>query len=143
MKKTLLVALTPFALLGASSVFADTVDCATKVRAIETQLSIAKQYGNTHRIAGLQDALANTKAHCTDTGQLQHAESKARDAAQDVQKAQSEVREAEGRLHEARTKGDAKKIAKAQKRLADKQAKLHEKAEDLRSAQADVIALKG
>lgn len=143
MKKTLLVALTPFALLGTSSALADTVDCATKIRAIEKQIGFAKRHGNTYQVAGLQDALANTKAHCTDAGQLQHAERKVRDAEQDVQKAQSEVREAEGKLHDARAKGDAKKITKAQKRLADKQAKLHEKTEDLRSAQADVAALKG
>lgn len=143
MKKTLLTALAPLVWLGTTTAFADTVDCATKIRAIETQINIAKQYGNTHRMAGLQDALSNTKARCTDAGQLQHAERKARDAEQDVQKAQLEVREAEEKLREARAKGDAKKIAKAQKRLADKQAKLHEKTEDLRSAQADVAALKG
>lgn len=143
MKKTLLATLMPLALLGAPSAFADTTNCATKIRAIEAQIEMAKQRGNTQRVAGLQDALANTKTNCTDAGQIRHAEHKVRDAERDVGKAKSEVQEADAKLQEARSKGDTKKIAKAQKRLADKQAKLNEKMEDLRSAQADVAALKG
>ncbi|NMV39363.1 DUF1090 domain-containing protein [Ralstonia insidiosa] len=143
MKKTLLVALTPFALLGAPAAFADTTNCATKIRAIETQIEMAKQYGNTFRIAGLQDALASTKANCTNAGQADHAERKVREAERDVQKAQLEVTEAEDKLKESRSKGEVKRIAKAQKRLAEKQDKLREKQEDLRSAQADLTALKG
>ncbi len=143
MKKTLLAALVPFALLGAPSAFADTTNCATKIRAIETQIEMAKQYGNTHRIAGLQEALASTKANCTNAGQAGHAERKVREAERDVQKAQLEVQEAEDKLRESRSKGESKRIAKAQKRLAEKQDKLHDKRDDLRSAQADLAALKG
>ena len=84
MKKTLLVALTPFALLGTSAAFADTTNCATKIRAIETQIEMAKQYGNTFRVAGLQDALASTKANCTNAGQAEHAERKVREAERDA-----------------------------------------------------------
>lgn len=143
MKTTLLAAIVPFALLGASSAFADNVDCATKIRAIETQIDYAKQRGNTNRIAGLQDALANTKANCTNSGLAERADRKVRDAQQDVDKAQAEVREAEDKLREARHVGKTKKVLKAERNLADKQRKLREKTEDLRSAEADRTAVKG
>lgn len=143
MKKTMLAAVIPFALLAAPSAFADNVDCATKIRAIETQINEAQKHGNTNRIAGLQDALANTKANCTSAGLADRADRKMRDAQQDVDKAQAEVREAEDKLREARDAGKAKKIRKAERNLADKQRKLREKTEDLRSAQADRAAVKG
>ena len=143
MKTTLLAAIVPFALLGASSAFADNVDCATKIRAIETQIDYAKQHGNTNRIAGLQDALANTKANCSNAGLAERADRKVRDARQDVDKAQAEVREAEDKLREARHDGKTKKVLKAERNLADKQRKLREKTEDLRSAEADRTAVKG
>jgi hypothetical protein len=122
MKKTLLAAIVPFALLGASSAFADNVDCATKIRAIDAQIDYARQHGNTGRIAGLQDALANTKANCSNAGLAARADRKLRDARHD---------------------GKAKKVLKAERNLADKQRKLREKTEDLRSAETDRAALKG
>ena len=143
MKRTLLAAIVPLALLGASSAFADNVDCATKIRAIETQIDYAKQHGNTNRIAGLQDALANTKANCSNAGLADRADRKVRDAQQDVDKAQAEVREAEDKLRDARHDGKTKKIRKAERNLADKQHKLREKTADLRSAETDRAALKG
>lgn len=143
MKKTLLATIVPFALLGASSAFADNLDCAAKIRAIETQIDYAKQHGNTNRIAGLQDALANTKANCSNPGLIGRADRKIGDARQDVEKAQSEVREAEDKLREARSAGKTKKIQKAERNLADKQRRLREKTEDLRSAEVDRAALKG
>ncbi len=143
MKKTMLAAVVPFALLGAPSAFAGNVDCGTKIRAIETQISEAQKYGNTNRIAGLQKALAETKANCTSAGLADRAERKMRDAQEDVEKAQADVREAEDKLREARETGKAKKIRKAEHNLADKQRKLREKTEDLRSAEADRAAVKG
>lgn len=143
MKKTLLAAIVPLALLGASSAFADNVDCAAKIRAIETQIDYAKQHGNTNRIAGLQDALSNTKANCSNAGLANRADRKVRDAQQDVDKAQAEVREAEDKLREARHTGKSKKVLKAERNLTDKQRKLREKNEDLRAAEADRAATKG
>lgn len=72
MKKIILSAVVPFALMAASSAFAgNTQSCATKVSAIEAQIEVAKQFGNTHKIAGLQTALAQAKANCTDAGQAE------------------------------------------------------------------------
>ncbi|MGM3273425.1 DUF1090 domain-containing protein [Ralstonia sp. 24A2] len=136
MKKTFLATIVPFALLGTSSAFADNVGCAAKIRAIETQIGEAEKYGNTHRIAGLQDALANTKANCSNAGLADRADRKVRDAQEDLRRAESEVRQAEDKLREARDEGKTKKIRKAERNLADKQRKLREKTEDLRAEQA-------
>ena len=143
MKKTLLAAIVPFALLGASPAFADNVDCATKIRAIETQIDYATRHGNANRVPGLQDALANTKANCSNAGLAERADRKVHDAQQDVDKAQAEVREAEDKLRDARHDGKTKKIRKAERNLADKQHKLREKTAELRSAETDRAALKG
>lgn len=143
MKKIILSAVVPFALMAASSAFAgNTQTCATKVSAIEAQIEVAKQFGNTHKIAGLQTALAQAKANCTDAGQAAKAETKVREKQEDVRKVQEDVRQAEQSVREAQAKGDKKKISKAQDKLSDKQFKLHEKREDLRQAQADFAALK-
>ncbi len=143
MKKIILTALVPFALFAASSAFAGTQNCATKINAIQAQIEVAKQYGNTNQIAGLQTALAQAKANCTDAGQASKAEEKVRKAQEDVRKTQEDVRKAEQSLREAQAKRDAKKISKSQEKLNEKQFKLREKMDDLRQAQADLAALKG
>ena len=143
MKKIILTALVPLALFAASNAFAGTQNCATKISAIQAQIEVAKQYGNTNQIAGLQTALAQAKANCTDAGQAGKAEEKVRKAQEDVRKTQEDVRKAEQSLREAQAKRDAKKISKAQEKLNEKQFKLREKMEDLRQAQADLTALKG
>jgi len=143
MKKRLFAAIVPFTLLSASAAFADTETCATKIRAIESQIEAAKQFSNAQRVAGLQAALQSTKAGCTDAGQAARAEHKVRDAQQDVHKAQEDVHKSEDKLREARANGNARKIAKAEKKLADQEDKLRDKMDNLRSAQADLAALKG
>ncbi|GAB3065024.1 DUF1090 domain-containing protein [Stenotrophomonas tumulicola] len=143
MKKIILTALIPFALLAGSNAFAGTQNCAAKISAIEAQIEAAKQYGNTYKIAGLQTALAQAKANCTDAGQASKAEEKVRKAQEDVRKTQEDVRKAEQSLREAQAKRDAKKISKAQEKLNEKQFKLREKMQDLREAQANLAALKG
>ncbi|GCB06672.1 DUF1090 domain-containing protein [Ralstonia sp. SET104] len=146
MKKTLFAAIAPFALLGASSAFADNIDCATKIRAIETQIDYARQHGNTGRLDGLQKALDNTKANCSNAGLVERADRKVRDAQQDVDKAQAEVDKAKGKLDAASResrKGKDEKSRKARRTLADKERKLREKTVELRRAEADRAALKG
>ncbi|MDV3469891.1 DUF1090 domain-containing protein [Stenotrophomonas sp. C3(2023)] len=143
MKKILLTAIVPVALLMGGNAFAGTQSCDAKVASIQAQIEVAKQYGNQRQLAGLQTALAQAKAHCTDAGQANRAEQKVREAQEDVRKVQEDVREAEGKLREAQGRNDAKKIAKAQDKLSEKQFKLREKMEKLRQAQADLAALKG
>ncbi|AIO73740.1 DUF1090 domain-containing protein [Burkholderia multivorans] len=143
MKKTLFASLASFALLVHAAVFAGTQDCQTRANAIQTQLDAAQRFGNTSQAARLKAALAQVQAHCTDAGQAARAERKLHDRQLDVQKARSEVRQAQERMKAAQVSGDARKIAKAQRKLADKQDKLLKAMDELRAAQADLAALKG
>ncbi|WP_174434895.1 DUF1090 domain-containing protein [Burkholderia metallica] len=136
-------ALIAVALSGASPVFADTRDCATKLSAIEAQISAAKQFGNPNKAAGLQAALVQVRTNCTKAGQIAHAESKIRNAQADVRHVRDEIRQAEDKLRDAQAQRDATKIIRAQRKLTDKKEKLADKVEDLRNAEADLIALKG
>ncbi|HDR9833757.1 TPA: DUF1090 family protein [Burkholderia multivorans] len=143
MKKTLFASLASFALLAHAAAFAGTQDCQTRANAIQTQLDAAQRFGNTSQAARLKAALAQVQAHCTDAGQAARAERKLHDRQLDVQKARSEVRQAQERMKAAQASGDARKIAKAQRKLADKQDKLLKAMDQLRAAQADLAALKG
>lgn len=98
--------------------------CAGKRQAIEIQIEEARAQGNDHRQAGLEKALAEVKAHCTDESLLQDREAKVHDA-------ENEVREREADLQEAMDKGDADKIA-------TRQAKLAEAHEELKDAKAQL-----
>ena len=42
--------------------------CEAKKVSLERQIAYAKTYNNTHQIAGLQTALDEVNAHCTDAG---------------------------------------------------------------------------
>ncbi|CAB3746488.1 hypothetical protein B7G54_34330 [Burkholderia puraquae] len=143
MKKTLVALAVPVALLASTGAFANTQDCATRIRALQTQIDNAKRFGNTRQAMRQQAALDRIKAHCTDAGQLARAEREVAGKQQDLQRAQDEVHEAQARAHEAEALGDAKKLNKAQRKLADKQVKLRDATRDLHDAQADRDALKG
>lgn len=93
--------------------------CAAKKQNIETQIKYAKDAGNTNRVRGLEKALAETNAHCTDTNLTQQRQQKINEKERKVQKRQQE-------LNEAKSKNDAQKIAKKQKKLAEAQTELNE-----------------
>ncbi|WP_322035033.1 DUF1090 domain-containing protein [Burkholderia cenocepacia] len=143
MKKTLFATLASFVLLTHTPAFAGTQDCKARADAIQTQIDAAQRFGNTSQAARLKAALAQVQAHCTDAGQAARAERKVHDRQLDVQKARSEVRQAQERMKAAQAGGDAKKIARAERKLADKQDKLLKAMDDLRAAQADLAALTG
>jgi hypothetical protein len=98
--------------------------CAAKQHDIETQLEQARAHGNSHQQKGLETALAQVKAHCTDALLRQEREQK-------ITKAQHEVKEREADLQTATQKGDQDKIAKRKSKLAEAQ---HE----LQAAQAEL-----
>ncbi|QNR96961.1 DUF1090 domain-containing protein [Stenotrophomonas sp. 169] len=141
MKKITLTALLPLALLSASSAFAGTQTCAMKIDAIQRQMDEARQQGNVHQAAGLQTALTQTKAHCTDAGQAERAERKVRSAQEDVRRSQEDVRRAEQNLRDARARNDEGKISKHQEKLSEKQRRLREKQDDLCRTRSDRTAL--
>ncbi|AXF23895.1 DUF1090 domain-containing protein [Burkholderia pyrrocinia] len=142
MKNTLIAITLPIAQLASSAALADTQDCATRIRALQTQIDYAKQHGNAQQAMHQQAALAQIRANCTDAGQLARAEREVRDEQRDVEKAQDEVREAESDVQQAEARGDAGKIAKAKRKLADKQHKLRDATRELHDAAASRDALK-
>lgn len=79
--------------------------CADKEAAIGSQLEQAREQGNDGRIRGLETALRNVRAHCTDAG-LQADRQKAIDDARD------EVAEREVDLQDALREGSDEKIEK-------------------------------
>ncbi|MGE8497363.1 MAG: DUF1090 domain-containing protein [Pseudomonas sp.] len=98
--------------------------CAGKRQSIERQLGEARAQGNSHHVAGLEKALSEVTANCTDASLREEREA-------DVREAEEEVRERENDLKEAQAKGDADKIA-------TRQAKLAEAREELKSAEAQL-----
>ncbi|WP_158781474.1 DUF1090 domain-containing protein [Pantoea sp. BAV 3049] len=125
MKNTLLK--TAFGVLGLS-LFATQASAATgclaKKQEIEQQIQWAQQQGNTHRVAGLEQALSEVNDHCTESGLEKQRQEK-------VNEKTLKVREREEDLAEAQTKGDQQKISKQQR-------KLEEAREELREAQAQL-----
>ncbi|VWC27377.1 hypothetical protein BLA13014_06062 [Burkholderia aenigmatica] len=142
MKRTLIAAALPLMLLVHSSAFAATQDCATRIRARQTQIDYAKRYGNTQQAMNQQIALERVRANCTDTGQLARVERKVDDRQRDVRNAQDARHQAETDLHAADARGDARKAAKAQRKLANKQHDLDKAVRDLHEAQAARDALR-
>ncbi|MGA4633059.1 DUF1090 domain-containing protein [Pseudomonas solani] len=109
-----LLLLTAGLTLAGTAAAADTplTGCAAKRQAIESRIEQARTHGNDAQVAGLQKALDEVKAHCTDAGLRQQRED-------DIAKRRAEVQEREADLREAQAKGDAGKIAKREAKLAE------------------------
>lgn len=88
--------------------------CAAKFCEIENDIAAAQAQNNTRREAGLRKALAEARAHCTDSRLQSQREA-------DVREKQSKVSEREQELKEARAKGKQDKIDKAQRKLEEAQ----------------------
>lgn len=104
------------ALLAALPVRAE-LSCDAKRDSIRKDMAIAKEKGQTHRLKGLERALAGVDENCTDEG--------LRDAyRQDIEKKRAEVAERENDLRRAQANGDPDKIANRQRKLKEEQAEL-------------------
>lgn len=116
---TLLLLTAGLALAGiAHAAEATPTGCAAKRQALEARIEQARVHGNDAQVAGLQKALDEVTAHCTDAGLRQQRE----DA---FAKHRAEVREREADLREARAKGDVEKIAKRETKLAEARRELN------------------
>lgn len=91
--------------------------CDAKRCQIERQLADARAHKNHNRIAGLERALAETRANCSDASLRQQREQK-------VDKARADVTAREADLREAQARGDAGKMAKRQRKLDAARAEL-------------------
>ncbi|HBZ8092993.1 DUF1090 domain-containing protein [Klebsiella variicola] len=93
--------------------------CEAKRQDIEQQIRYALSNGNDHRIAGLEKALSEVNAHCTDSGLRAEREA-------DVREKTRKVTEREQELAEARADGRADKIRKKERKLDEARAELEE-----------------
>ena len=110
------------ALLACSThALAQTGGCDAKRQEIEQELAYAKAHGNANRVKGLETALDNMKANCTDASLRKSSQRK-------VDAAKKKVAEREADLQKAQADG------KSPKKVADRQRKLDEAHADLEKA---------
>jgi len=98
--------------------------CAAKRQAISAQIEQAKSHGNSEQQAGLEKALSEVTAHCTDASLRKERENKVLDAKHEVSRRQAD-------LDKAMKKGDADKINKRKDKLAQSRKELQDAVEEL------------
>ncbi|MEX0529327.1 DUF1090 domain-containing protein [Raoultella terrigena] len=91
--------------------------CQEKEQDIQREISYAEKHHNQNRIDGLNKALREVQAHCSDS-QLKA------DHQQKIAKQREEISERQRDLREAEQKGDAEKISKRQHKLDEAQQEL-------------------
>ena len=104
---------------------AQTDGCDAKRQSIEREITYAKAHGNAKSVDGLEAALAQMNANCTDAVLRSDAQRK-------VVAAQKKLAERERDLQEAKANG------KSAKKIADRQRKVDEAHVELENAQMDV-----
>ena len=104
-------------LLAGQAYGSQQIGCKARQQAVADQLVFAKAHNNADQIAGLEQALRNIEAHCTDVGLFKEQQ-------QRVAKLKEQVNERLLELQNARVSGKPDKIAKKQAKLEEAQAKL-------------------
>jgi chromosome segregation ATPase len=140
--KKLVTVLAVVASVGMFSTAQAAETCAAKSSALEKEIKIAQQYGNSYKVAGLKKALAEVKAHCTNASVLADAQKDVAKLEKKLAEKRDDVAEVQADLSEAKAKRDSKKIAKYQRKLAEKQADVREIQQELAQARAELAALK-
>ncbi|MGY2343064.1 DUF1090 domain-containing protein [Pseudomonas sp. SDO5532_S415] len=126
--------LSPLALLALCSVMAAPLmaaedapgltGCAAKKQGIINQIELAKSHGNGEQQAGLEKALSEVTANCTDASLKKERENKVLDAKHEVSRRQAD-------LDKAMKKGDPEKIDKRKEKLAESRKQLQEAVDEL------------
>ncbi|MGE1152685.1 DUF1090 domain-containing protein [Pseudomonas kitaguniensis] len=98
--------------------------CAAKRQAISTQIEQAKAHNNSEQHAGLEKALSEVTANCTDASLRKERENKVLDAKHEVSRRQAD-------LDKAMKKGDADRINKRKDKLAQARKDLQDAVEEL------------
>jgi hypothetical protein len=104
--------------------------CAAKHQEIRTELEQAKADGDKDKKAGLEKALSESTANCTDAGLLKQQEQKVLDAKREVSRRQAD-------LNKAMSKGDPEKINKRKDKLAESRKELQDAQTELEKVQPD------
>lgn len=126
--------ITTVALALSSFSYAQTNDaplkgCAKKAYDVNTQIALAKKDGNAHKVDGLNIALEEIKAHCSDDKIISEIE-------KDIKEAQKELTEHEADLKEAQAEQKSDKIKKYTKKIKEDEA-------EISSLQAQLLKMKG
>ena len=126
--------LSPLALLTLCSVMAAPLmaaeeapgltGCAAKKQGIINQIELAKSHANLDQQAGLEKALSEVEANCTDASLKKERENKVLDAKHEVSQRQAD-------LDKAMKKGDPDKINKRKDKLAESRKELQEALDEL------------
>ncbi|MFJ2984537.1 MULTISPECIES: DUF1090 domain-containing protein [unclassified Pseudomonas] len=98
--------------------------CAAKRQAISEQIEQAKAHNNSEQQAGLDKALSEVDANCTDASLRKEREQK-------VLEARHEVNQRTKDLDKAMKKGDPERINKRKDKLAEAKKELQEAVDDL------------
>lgn len=93
--------------------------CAVKRQVLQDKIEAAQQSGNSQELDGLRRALGNVDAHCDDASLHEERLASVKEAREEVQEREKDLREAIGT-------GDQEKIAKHQARLAEARAELEQ-----------------
>jgi len=104
--------------------------CAAKRQDISAQIEQAKANGNSDQQAGLEKALSEVTANCTDASLLKQLETKVLDAKREVARRQSD-------LDKAMSKGDPDKINKRKDKLAEARQELKDAHAELEKIEPD------
>lgn len=115
-------------LLASQAHGSEQIGCKAQHQAVTDQLVFAKAHNNADQVAGLERALRNIEAHCTDEGLL-------KDQQKQVAQQKEEVEERLADLQSARVSGKPDKIAKKQAKLEEAQAELLEAQRKLEALQ--------
>lgn len=82
---------------------------------IEKQISYAKEHNNSHRVRGLETALAEVRAHCTEAGEIKKQQDSRDELANKIRDKQDDIRELREELAEDRAELKAD-IAEAERK---------------------------
>ncbi len=104
--------------------------CVTKSQEISTRLEEAKADGNKEQQAGLEKALSEVNANCSEATLVKQHEQKVLDAKREVSRRQAD-------LNKAMTKGDPEKINKRKDKLAESRKELQEAQTELETVQPE------
>ena len=105
-------------------------ECLLKSQEISSKIQEAKSEGNKAQQAGLETALAEVNANCTEVSQVKQREQKVLDAKREVSRRQSD-------LTKAMEKGDPEKINKRKDKLAESRKELQDAQAELEKVQPD------
>jgi hypothetical protein len=102
--------------------------CAAKSQEIRSKIQQAKTDGDKNQQAGLEKALSEANANCTETSLLKQHEQKVLDAKREVTRRQND-------LTKAMEQGDAEKINKRKEKLANSRKELQDAQTELEQIQ--------